>query len=161
MPLADVRIDEALWSAASAERRAEWQQVVRDLLHEHRVDGGDGPLRLTIRLDGGDTILEAHPLADGAPSLVVTLPMKRLMPHFQEYFGICRDMGKVRESHASARLEALDIAKRLSHDEAADALVTLCRPLGADHATCRRLFTLLVCLHFDTSRLFLPHHRAR
>jgi uncharacterized protein (UPF0262 family) len=160
MPLGDVRIDEALWAQASPERRREWGQVVADLLHDHRVDHAGDPLRLLVRLDGGDTVIEA---SDGAGAAVTTvkLPMSVLQPHFKEYVAICRDMGKLRESAHSPRVEALDIAKRLSHDEAADALLRLCKPLGPDHRTCRRLFTLLVSLHFDTTQLFLKHHRGR
>ncbi len=158
MPLTDVRIDEALWQAATAERRREWRQIVHDLLADHRF--GDGvPQRLTIRLVGGDTVLEAAPDA-GGPSLRLTLPLGTMMPHFQGYFAICRDMSAARPPAPAPRLEALDIAKRLSHDEAADVLLALCEPLGVDHPTCRRLFTLLLCLHFDTSTLLVAHHRG-
>lgn len=157
MLLTDVRIDETLWDEATPERRLELGQAVRDLLDEHRV-GLAAPHVLRLRLDGADVVLETAPSDGGAP-LCIVLPMSALGPHFQEYIGICRDLGRVSESTHSPRLEALDIAKRLSHDEAAETLVTLLAPLGADHATCRRLFTLLVTLHFDTTRLTLPHHR--
>ena len=157
MPLADVRIDETLWSRASPERRREWGQAARELVEEHRIADG-APLRLEIRLDGGDAVLEATTI-DGERAATIAVPMSALRPHFQEYIAICRDLGRLGESQQSPRLEALDIAKRLSHDEAADTLVPLVAALGADHATCRRLFTLLVTLQFDTTRLALPHHR--
>ena len=80
-------------------------------------------------------------------------------PHFKEYIAICKEMGKLGEGTLSPRLEALDIAKRIAHDEAGETLRGLTRPLGLNHGGCRRLFTLLITLHFDTTRLLLPHHR--
>jgi uncharacterized protein (UPF0262 family) len=109
-------------------------------------------------MDDGATIIDAR-AEDGSPFATLELPMARLAPHFKEYFDICREMGRLGVNSQSPRLEALDIAKRLTHDEAAETLLALCKPLAPDHATCRRLFTLLVTLHFDTTRLLLPHHR--
>ncbi len=157
MPLADIRIDDTTWDAASAERRTEFRQALNDLLETHQIEASE-PLKLLISVDGGNVVLDARAL-DGATFTRIDLPFQSLSPHFKEYFDICRDMGKVTESVHSPRLEALDIAKRLAHDEAAETLLRLCSPLRPDHATCRRLFTLLVTLHFDTTRLLLPHHR--
>ena len=53
----------------------------------------------------------------------------------------------------SPRLEALDIAKRIIHDEAAETLQARCRLLRPSHPTARRLFTLLVTLRHDTANL--------
>jgi uncharacterized protein (UPF0262 family) len=157
MPLADVRIDESVWEAASPERRREWRQALAELLEEHTV-GEPAPLNVLVRLSSTGTLLDAT-TSDGQPYAQIDLPMSRLAPHFQEYFDICRDMGKLGEGTHSPRLEALDIAKRIAHDEAAETLLELCKPLKPDHSTCRRLFTLLITLHFDTTRLLLPHHR--
>jgi uncharacterized protein (UPF0262 family) len=157
MPLADIRIDDATWDAASPERRREWRQALGELLEEHVIEAPE-PLHLTVTVEQGFVVLDARTAA-GAPYTTVKLPFERLSPHLKEYFDICRDMGKLTESAHSPRLEALDIAKRIAHDEAAETLLELCRPLKPDHATCRRLFTLLVTLHFDTTRLLLPHHR--
>jgi uncharacterized protein (UPF0262 family) len=157
MPLADIRIDDATWDAASKARRAEWRQALGELLEEHHVEAPE-PLHLLITVERGFVVIDARTEA-GAPFARIQLPFERLSPHFKEYFDICRDMGKLSESQHSPRLEALDIAKRLAHDEAAEMLCELCKPLQPDHATCRRLFTLLVTLHFDTTRLLLPHHR--
>ncbi len=157
MPLADIRIDDATWEAATPERRHEWRQALTELLEEHRIEAAE-PLKLLVSVAGGNVVLDAHTL-DGKPWTRIELPFQSLSPHFQEYFDICRDMGKLGEGSQSPRLEALDIAKRIAHDEAAETLQRLCSPLRPDHATCRRLFTLLVTLHFDTTRLLLPHHR--
>jgi hypothetical protein len=52
------------------------------------------------------------------------------------------------------------MAKKVTHDDAGRKLQRLCRPLGADHDTCRRLFSLLLALRVDTTRLTGIHgHR--
>ena len=61
----------------------------------------------------------------------------------------------------SPRLEALDIAKRITHDEAGEAVAGLLGELKPDHATARRFFTLLVTLLHDTTRLVGPHIQPR
>lgn len=157
MPLADIRIDESVWASATPERRREWRQALADLLAEHTV-GESAPLNLLVRLSAGGTLLDAT-TADGRPFARIDLPMAKLQPHFDEYVDICRNMTRLGEGSHSPRLEALDIAKRIAHDEAATTLSALCQPLKPDHATCRRLFTLLLTLHVDTTRLLLPTHR--
>ena len=71
------------------------------------------------------------------------------------------EMGKLVASPNSPRLEALDIAKRITHDEAGEAVLGLLGPLAPDHATARRFFTLLVTLLYDTTRLGVAHPRRR
>ncbi len=157
MPLAEIRIDDATWEAATPVRRDEWRTALKELLEEQHVEAAE-PLRLLVTVSGGNVVLDCQML-DGQPYTRIELPFQTLSPHFKEYFDICKDMGKLGEGVKSPRLEALDIAKRIAHDEAAELLLHLCSPLQPDHATCRRLFTLLVTLHFDTTRLLLPHHR--
>jgi uncharacterized protein (UPF0262 family) len=62
-------------------------------------------------------------------------------------------MAKLGVSANSPRLEALDIAKRITHDEAGETVLTLLGALKPDHGTARRFFTLLVTLLYDTTRL--------
>jgi len=59
------------------------------------------------------------------------------------------------EGSHSARLEALDMGKRVMHDRAAQSLLALCGTLLPDHDTARRLFSLLTSLKFDTTRMHL------
>jgi uncharacterized protein (UPF0262 family) len=74
---------------------------------------------------------------------------------------VCVEMGKLGEGAASPKLEALDIAKRLVHDEAGETMRALLRTVRPDHATARRLFTLIVTLLYDTTRLAAPPHPVR
>ena len=72
---------------------------------------------------------------------------------------IIGEMSKLSVGGNSPRLEALDIAKRITHDEAGEAIASAMRGLP-DHATARRLFTLLVTLYHDTTRLAAPAHKG-
>jgi len=76
-----------------------------------------------------------------------------LRPLMAEYMETIVEMSKLVTSPNSPRLEALDIAKRITHDEAGETVVSLLGPLAPDHATARRFFTLLVTLLHDTTRL--------
>ncbi len=58
----------------------------------------------------------------------MSLPLEALRPLMSEYMDTIVEMSKLVASTNSPRLEALDIAKRLSHDEGGDTVVSL---LGA------------------------------
>ena len=58
-------------------------------------------------------------------------------------------------------MEALDMAKKVTHDRAGRVLKRELRQFGLDFETARRLFTLLLSLRVDTTRLTGIHgHRT-
>lgn len=151
--LRQVLLDDATWEAADELRRAEWRSAIADLLGEHRFDvPGDGALRLLVTHSPERTTLD---LVDDGGQLVAqaSLPATTLADTIREYLDTCREMMKLGVGDNSPRLEALDIAKRIIHDEGGELVQRLCRVLGPDHATARRLFTLTVTLRHDTTRL--------
>src|SRR5262249_25144752 len=149
--LVDIRIHEPTWAAATKERRREWTLLIDELLQQHPT-GGER-LRMTITPgDGSGTVLDFE-TDDGQKASQITVPFEALRPHFREYCDICHRMGMLDEGSHSARLEALDMGKKLAHDRAARTLTHLCAPLFADHGAARCLFSLLVSLHFDTGRM--------
>lgn len=160
--LAELRIDEATWSSGSPARKHEWRlaasEVVQEGVFELRV-GASGPLRGELALDGERArfviATASETIADEA------LPLSELRPLADEYMRVCAEMGKLGEGANSPKLEALDIAKRLVHDEAGEAMRALLRAAKPDHATARRLFTLLVTLLYDTTELAAPPHPVR
>jgi uncharacterized protein (UPF0262 family) len=154
--LHELRIDEATWSAGSLTRRHEWRLAIAEVVQEGRFEAaeGTGPLSALLevaprraRLAVGETQHE--------------LPIGELKPLMEEYMQICGEMSKLGVGANSPRLEALDIAKRITHDEAGELLRNSLRGLRPDHATARRLFTLLVTLYFDTTRLAATAHPVR
>src|SRR5258707_8223206 len=152
--LVDVRIDESLWDRTDEGRRREWRLLITELI-EHQPDVG--PDRAFLRIGpaaAGGTLLVLEP-ADGTPPTEVLLPSEALAPHFRAYLDVCRQMQMLDEGSHSARLEALHMGKRVMHDRAATSLLERCRAIIPDHATARRLFSLLTSLEFD----FHPVHR--
>ena len=153
--LVDIRIDETTWAAAAEDRRREWTLLIAELLEQHPTDGDR--LRLTITPADGNVTLLGFETAEGRPASQISLPFESLRPHFREYCDICHRMGMLDEGSHSARLEALDMGKKLAHDRAARTLMHLCAPLFADHEAARCLFSLLVSLHFDTGLMTRGH----
>lgn len=159
--LVDVFLDEDLWQRGSLPRRAEWRGAIRDLIETAALTTPhvDWPTDLCSQLS-----LQTHALrwsletVDRDPLLHLAIPRPRLSPMVDEYAQICAELG--RAGQAPGRLEALDIAKRLVHDEAGEVLQGLVSPLVADHATGRRLFTLIVTVLVDTTALVIPPHRS-
>jgi uncharacterized protein (UPF0262 family) len=156
--LSELRIDEATWVAGSRERRHEWHLAIAEIVQEGRftlpslVRQAKARLTLTTaraRLDVSDTA--------GEPISRHELLLERLRPLMAEYMETIVEMSKLAVGSNSPRLEALDIAKRLTHDEAGDTVVAMLGELRPDHATARRIFTLLVTLLYDTTRLIGPH----
>jgi uncharacterized protein (UPF0262 family) len=151
--LREVLIDDSTWDAADIARRAEWLSAIADLVADHHFDlPGESGLRLLVTDAPEHITLD---LVDDGGQLVAraSLPASALADSLHEYVETCREMTRLGVGDNSPRLEALDIAKRLIHDEAAEIVQRLCRVLRPDHSTARRLFTLAVTLRHDTTRL--------
>jgi uncharacterized protein (UPF0262 family) len=152
--LTGLRIDEATWSAGSGARKNEWRVALAEVVQEGRFEAAEeGRHEALLTIAGDHARLEVA----GAS---VELPIRELKPLMQEYMQICGEMSKLAVGSNSPRLEALDIAKRITHDEAGEALRAAMRALRPDHGTARRLFTLLVTLYHDTTRLAAPAHKT-
>jgi uncharacterized protein (UPF0262 family) len=157
--LTDIHIHGPLWDAAPQERRREWRQLISEMVEQHPRDT-ERPVRLTITPGLAEgTVLELVS-ADGAPLGRAVVAMDALAPHFREYLEICHRMAMLDEGSHSARLEALDMGKKVAHDRAAQTLLGMCTPILPDHPTARCFFTLLISLHFDTSRMLRGHRMA-
>jgi uncharacterized protein (UPF0262 family) len=154
--LVEIRIDETLWNASGDARRQEWRLLISEMIEHCPADAIPG-VRLHIVPRGADgTILVMEPL-DGTGATHVIVPADVLAPHFRAYLDVCHQMTMLSEGSHSARLEALDMAKRVMHDRAAQSLAAICGALIPDHGTARRLFSLLTSLEFDTTRLHGGH----
>jgi uncharacterized protein (UPF0262 family) len=160
--LTELLIDDATWSAGSTARRHEWRLAINEILTE-------GRFQLPDELPSGRAIVTVAPTRvvfdvqsdDGRLISQHELPLEALRPLIAEYMETIVEMSKLTTSANSPRLEALDIAKRITHDEAGETVVTLLGKLAPDHGTGRRFFTLLVTLLHDTTRLGAAHPRPR
>lgn len=153
-----ILIDEVTWSAGSPERKHEWRLAINEVLEEGSFAAElPAPARLDVSLQPGRVRVEV--MVDGQRLDMHELRERELKPLIEEYLHTCTEMTKLGSN--SPRLEALDIAKRLTHDEAGELMVTALPSLKPDHATGRRLFTLLLTLLHDTTKLAAPPHRVR
>jgi uncharacterized protein (UPF0262 family) len=129
---------------------ADRAQAVKDLLEDNvfqvaGIPAGRHTLRLSIQegrlvfdvRDAADTPLIAHALALG--------PFRRLVKDYQML--VDSHILAVEEGRES-RIQAIDMGRRGLHDEGAQLLTErLNGKVRLDHATARRLFTLICVLH--------------
>jgi uncharacterized protein (UPF0262 family) len=152
--LSGLRIDETTWSAGSDPRKSEWRVAIAEVVQEGRFEvESEGPPDVLLTIAGDKAFFQWQ-------SGRLDLPVRELKPLMDEYMQIIGEMSKLSVGGNSPRLEALDIAKRITHDEAGEAIASAMRGLRPDHATARRLFTLLVTLYHDTTRLAAPAHKG-
>jgi uncharacterized protein (UPF0262 family) len=157
----ELRIDEATWERGTDTRRHEWRLCLNEIIEEGQFDWAAAPAsprRGLVRLGATQVHFEVID-RDGGIVVAQSIPLVELTPLMDEYMQICRDMSKLGLGQGvhSPRLEALDIAKRITHDEAGQLIATRLPTLRPDHATARRLFTLLVTLFHDTTKLYTTH----
>jgi len=156
MALHSVLIDQRISERGSEAQQVEWEANVRELLSAAR-----GCLRtvetLQIALTEQHFVLDFR--ADGARQLeVVVIPHELLSEHISEYVDIVR---QIADADGLNQMEALDMAKKVTHDRAGRLLKRELRQFGCDLETSRRLFTLLLSLRVDTTRLVGIHgHRT-
>jgi uncharacterized protein (UPF0262 family) len=158
--LSELRLDETTWSAGSSARKSEWRVAIAEVVSEGRFESPhDGQHLALLTLLGDRATLSVK---DAGDQLLAThdLPIRDLKPLMDEYMQICGEMSKLGVGSNSPRLEALDIAKRITHDEAGETLESSMRGWTPDHGTARRLFTLLVTLYHDTTKLAAPAHKV-
>jgi uncharacterized protein (UPF0262 family) len=152
MRLEEVRIDERTWNDADAARRQEYRVAFQEILADDELSFPPEARQLSVTVGEQAMALELTD-ASGCAIASAEVPRSALQGHVTEYVDIVRQLERAQRGVAAASIEALDMAKKLAHDDAARTLRRLCRPLGADHDTCRRIWTLLLTLRVDTTRL--------
>jgi uncharacterized protein (UPF0262 family) len=155
-----LRIDEATWASGTPERQHEWRLACNEIVEEGQFEAPvnlAGPYRGLVGVSPGRLYLELR----GAEQLLGTheLPLQRIESLINEYIRTIVEMNKVPGAN-SPRLEALDIAKRITHDEAGEQIRASIASLRPDLPTARRFFTLFVTLIHDTTKLAAPPHRV-
>lgn len=152
MSLEEVRIDERTWEDANEARRHEYGLAIQEMLSYEDLSFPPEARCLCVTVGQQTTELELCDQA-GATLGRVEVPRHALQAHVTEYVDIVRQLETAQRGGGSTSIEALDMAKKLAHDDAARTLRRICRPLAADHDTCRRIWTLLLTLRVDTTRL--------
>lgn len=157
MALSAIRIDERTWSAAMEGRQAEWRLAIAELLEDPLAVFPPEAATLEVTISEQATTLVFFAADGRGVGGAVVVGRDALRRHVTEYVDIVRRMEKVDEGLGPGRLEALDMAKKLAHDDAAKTLARIASSieprLELSHATCRRLFSLLFALTIDTTAL--------
>jgi uncharacterized protein (UPF0262 family) len=147
-----VQIDESSLGASSAEGEHEREIAIYDLLAENSFSvprNTSGPYRLTLALVQNRL---AFDVKDEAGAAVVThlLALGPFRQIVSEYRTICDRHYAAIRSASPSQIEAIDMGRRGMHNDAANLLMErLAGKIDMDFPTARRLFTLIVALHWE------------
>ena len=156
MPLNAVVIDERTLARGSEAQHVEWEANIRELLSkaESRVED---VATLHVSMTEQRFVLDFRSEND-VELVSIPIPHGLLSKHITEYIDIVRQIADADGVH---HMEALDMAKKVTHDRAGRVLKRELRDVGFDLETSRRLFTVLLSLRVDTTRLVGIHgHRT-
>ena len=157
MPLGTVVLPEQAIRDAADERKIEWEANIREFLalekgpildqaSELHIEVTEQQYRFELKDERGSTILSK------------SMPQEVLAQHVMEYVDVVRQLARAQGLN---QLEALDMAKKVTHDRAGRALRRALPDFDIDHVAARGLFTLLFSLRIDTTRLTGIHgHRT-
>ena len=125
--------------------------AIHDLTEENAFrPAGDasGPFVLAIGMAGRLLGLEVSDSA-GAPVQSLQLSLSPLRTIIKDYFAICESYFDAVKRLPPDRIEAIDMGRRGIHDEGARLLTErLEGKVETDHATARRLFTVICALQY-------------
>ncbi|MFM2423062.1 MAG: hypothetical protein RL291_1592 [Pseudomonadota bacterium] len=147
-----VDLDAASIARAHPNIDHERQVAIYDLLEENRfaVNGRkDGPYRLLLGIVEDRLSFAVSPAEKpGEPyTFVLSLtPFRRVV---KDYILICDSYYQAIKTAPPSRIQAIDMGRRGLHDEGSRLLTErLEGKITLDHDTSRRLFTLIVALHW-------------
>jgi uncharacterized protein (UPF0262 family) len=145
----DIELDERtiVWRNPDVEQ--ERRIAVFDLLEGNffKPAGHDGPFRILLRVEDNRLAIDLKDEA-GAPLETIRLGLARFRRLVRDYFAICESYFKAVRSDNPRGLEAIDMARRAVHNEAATLLQECLEgKIELDFDTARRLFTLICVLH--------------
>jgi uncharacterized protein (UPF0262 family) len=153
--IAEITLDEHSVLARSEAVENERAAAISDLLKDNSFapcSGLRGPFTLHLAVEENRLNLEIRPLDPGALANgsreTIVLPLAPFRRIVKDYFLICESYYKAIRERGFAQVEAIDAGRRSLHDEGAELLIErLAGKAAVDHATARRLFTLLCVLH--------------
>lgn len=145
----DIQLDERSILRRNSDIEQERRIAIFDLLENNYFNpaGHDGPFRITLRVEEGRLAIELMDEA-GAPLDTIRIGLARFRRPVRDYFAICDSYFKAVRGDGARGIEAIDMARRASHNEAAELLIECFDgKVEVDFDTARRLFTLICVLH--------------
>ena len=147
-----INVDDASLAGASPESVHEREIAIYDLLADNSFAiPGDyaGPYRLRLGLARNRLAFEIQN-EGGTPLIAHLFAMGPFRPLVSDYLAVCGRHHAAIRSASPSQIEAIDMGRRGMHNDAARLLMErLNGKIEVDFATARRLFTLIVALHWD------------
>jgi uncharacterized protein (UPF0262 family) len=148
--IAHITLDEHTVVRRSAEIEHERATAIADMLEENSfapASGREGPFDLRLAIEENRLNLDIRSLTDGSSETIV-LPLAPFRGIVKDYFMVCESYYQAVRGSGLAHVEAIDMGRRSLHDEGSALLMErLADKVAIDHATARRLFTLICVLH--------------
>ena len=156
----DIELDERSILRRNPDIEHERRVAIFDLLEGNHFDpaGLSGPFRVKLRVEDNRLAIDLHDEA-GAALDTIRMGLARFRRPIRDYFAICESYFKAVRSDRPHGIEAIDMARRGLHNEAAELLrECLAGKVGMDFDTARRLFTLICVLHIKQSTTAVAAH---
>jgi uncharacterized protein (UPF0262 family) len=148
--IAAITLDEHTVVRRNADVEHERATAIADLLEENffnPASGRRGPFDLHLAIEENRLNLDIRSTADGSSETIV-LPLAPFRRIVKDYFIICESYYEAVRGGRLGQVEAIDMGRRGLHDEGSTLLIErLADKVAIDHATARRLFTLICVLH--------------
>jgi len=148
--LTAVTLDERTVVHRTRQIEQEREIAIYDLLEANSfapVGSKGGPYHLVLGVEENRMVFDIH-LEDGSAHGKVMLSLTPLSKVIKDYFLICDSYFKAIRNAPPSQIEALDMARRGSHNEGSELLKErLAGKIEVDFDTARRLFTLICVLH--------------
>ncbi|HWT11362.1 MAG TPA: UPF0262 family protein [Allosphingosinicella sp.] len=156
----DIELDERSILRRNEDIEHERRVAIFDLLEKNHFDarGHGGPYRVKLRVEESRLCIDLSDEA-GAPLDTVRVGLARFRRPIRDYFEICESYFKTVRSDQPRGIEAIDMARRGLHNEAAELLrESLDGKVAMDFDTARRLFTLICVLHIKQPTTAVDSH---
>ena len=158
----DIQLDERSILRRNPDIEQERRIAIFDLLENNHFApaGHDGPFRIMLRVEEGRLAIDLMS-DEGALIDTIQIGLARFRRPVRDYFAICDSYFKAVRSDNPRGLEAIDMARRSLHNEAAELLIEcLDGKVELDFNTARRLFTLICVLHIKQSTTAIDSGRS-
>jgi len=148
--IVDIKLDERSVIRRTPEIEHDRSVAIFDLLEEnhfHPTGSEGGPYAVHLGIEEGRLVIDIR-LEDGSQHGKHILSLRPFSRAVKDYFEICASYYDAIKSASPQKIEALDMARKGVHDEAAELLKDrLEGKIDVDGDTARRLFTLISVLH--------------
>ena len=148
--LTAIMLDERTVVHRTRQIEQEREIAIYDLLEANSfrpAGSAGGPYRLVLGIEENRLVFDIH-LEDDSVHGKVMLSLTPFRRVIKDYFLICDSYFKAIRTAPPSQIEALDMARRGSHNEGSELLQERLKgKIEVDFDTARRLFTLICVLH--------------